>query len=378
MTDYEYLIHLLYCAVNDTQPQEKPESVSFQNVLSIAALHEVVPMAYCSIERLQNKPEEETYRQWQLQYYFAVQRDVRQAAERDAVVAMLHAQGIRTLEAQGTVTKRLYPSPELRMMSDIDFIVDADNMAAVKELLQAAGYAVKHDFTEEVETESPDGLNVEFHTDFFKQTMYDRKERFADALNNAFAHAMPDENDGLTYWLDDTYFYLFSLLHIIKHYETAGCGIRRIMDLYYLNKAFEGKIDTAVTEKVIAQYRFGESRDALMALEAFWLEGAAPERDLADVILKVLGSGNHGNKTVYTQNSIQKDRQEGVRLPVFKRVLRVIFPTKKHVYLNYPVCRERGYSLLRSRLYYWIHKLKDGRLRAGAAYLKRIIHSSRK
>lgn len=375
MNDYEYLIHLLYCAVHDTPPQEKPEDVSFENVFKIAKAHEVVPMAFQSVERLQQKPTDAAYYEWQVQYYFAIQRDVRQSQARDAIVSLLHQNGIRTLEAQGTVTKRLYPSPELRMMSDIDFIIDSENQDKVKALMKAQGYEVYQQLPEEFNVVLSDGLLVEFHDNYFTEVIYNRKASFAAAVSEPFRHAVCREDDPLSFVPEDTYYYLYSILHTIKHFETVGCGIRRIMDLYYLKKAYAGKIDAAFVNRAITDNGFQKSCATLFALESLWFENQPAAMDLTDAIDTVINGGNHGNKEIFVRNSIKKDREEQAKDTRFERIFAFLFPPKKYMYINYPQCEKRGYGWLACWVYRLCHKLKNARLSYAWRYIKTILHS---
>jgi len=375
MTDSEYLIHLLYCAVNGTQPAEAPESVSFERVLAIGKAHEVANIAFFSVEKLQNKPEPAVYDEWQRAYFFSVQRDVRQQAFYEQVTALLHENGIRTLEAQGTVTKTLYPSSEWRMMSDIDLIIDRENLAKAHDVMATAGYEVTEPSEEEFNAFSGD-LEIEFHTDFFTKEVYGRKANYAKAVNNAFSHAHPDDTDPMKFVLEDAYFYLFSVLHTVKHFETAGCGIRRVLDLYYLKKAFAETVDTAWLEGVLAQYGFLESYETLSALEAVWFEGAVTDTDLGAAACSVLLSGTHGTRTIFSENAIRAEQKAGVRLPALQRIRRFVFPTKEWIYENYPICRERGYSAARSWCYRLFHKLKEGKLKEALAYIRRMLQAA--
>lgn len=375
MRDDEYLIHLLYCAVHDTPPQEKPEDVSFENVLKIAEQHEVTPMAFQSVMRLQNKPAPATLQEWQLQYYFAVQRDARQWEARDAVLSLLHSNGIRTLEAQGTVTKKLYPSPELRMMSDIDMIVDAENQDRAYALLEGVADDIYRQVPEEFTAVLPDDIMVEIHTDYFTELIYNRKAAFAAAVSDPFAHAVPLEGESLAFVPEDAYYYLYSVLHTIKHFETAGCGIRRIMDLYYLRQAYAGKIDMATVEQAVDENGFRRSYDTLFALEGLWFENRPTTLDLSDAVEMVIGGGNHGNKDVFVRNSIRKDRAERAKFARARRIFAFVFPSKKYMYINYPECEERRRGWLYCWCYRLVRKLKGARLSVALRYIKTMIQS---
>lgn len=375
MLDYEYLVHLIYCAINDIQPREKPGEVSFSNVMHIGKMHEVANIAFLSVEKLAEKPEVEVFNEWRDCYYLSVQRDSRQFMCRRKTVDLMHENGIRTLEAQGTITKRLYPSPELRMMSDIDFIIDLENLDKAIELMRGCGYEIDTLIPGEFSAKLGGKENIEFHTDFFSEYMFNRKERYSDALNSAFSHANPTEEDELSYELTDTYFYLYSVLHIIKHFETMGCGIRRILDLYYLKKAYSGKLDEVVVNGIIDGYDFRKTYTSLFALEEMWFENKEPEIDLSETIHDVIVSGNHGTGDIFTRNNIRKDEKEGVKLPRVKKIIDFIFPSKEYVYLGYPVCKERGYSTAMCRLYRIFATLKAFRFSNAVNYIKTVLKS---
>ncbi|MCR5208407.1 MAG: nucleotidyltransferase family protein [Eubacterium sp.] len=374
MQDYEYLIHLIYCAVNETVPDEKPEEVSFKKVFLLGKAHEVANIAFLSVERLKQKPEPALYNEWKIYYYFSVERDSRQTEEREAVVSAMHDNGIRTLEAQGTVTKTLYPSPELRMMSDIDFIIDFDKLGEAMEIMRSLGYEVSQKQPVEFDAVK-DGRLVEFHTVFFTDSMYNRKERYSSALNEPFSHAEPSDGDALSYYLNDTYFYLFSVLHIIKHFETAGCGIRRVLDLYYLKKAFCDKYDKAVFDSVIDSGGFSDSCEKLFAVEEMWFEGAEPEIDLSEAVSDIVRSGNHGTSGIFTRNNVRKDEREGIRFPRLKRIFGFIFPDREYILINYHEFEERGYSTFKCRMLRILDKLRKMNFSHAVAHIKEILKS---
>ncbi len=373
--DYEYLIHLIYCAVFDVQPQEKPEGISFRNVFELGREHEVANIAFLSIEKLETKPGDDVYNDWKIFYYFSVERDMKQELEYGEVLDMLHKNGIRTLEAQGTVTKTLYPASELRMMSDIDFIIDPENVEKVKELMTDRGYNVDRPQEFELDAFNGNKMEIEFHSEFFTRYMYNREERYYRAINKPFDHAEPSEEDGLKYVLSDTYFYLYSLLHIIKHFEVAGCGIRRILDLYFLKKAYAGKVDGELIDRVIDENGFRESYDTLFAVEALWFENEPTELDVSAAINDIINSGNHGAASIQTRNEIRKDRGKGERFVKLKKLRAFIFPRKEYIYLEFPECRERGYSTFACQIYRIFKKLFRFNFSHAKRYIKTIMKS---
>ena len=375
MKDYEYLIHLIYCFLNDETPEEKPEEVSFENVFLLGKMHEVANIAFLSVEKLNNKPDEALYNEWKVFYYFSIERDSRQSLERQRVLSFLHEKGIRTLEAQGTLTKKLYPETYLRMMTDIDLIIDEENIEKTMTALEELEYTVKELQHGEFYADNKEGFELDFHIDFFSEYMFNRQERYSKAVSSPFSHAVQDSEDELTYILDDNYFYLYSVIHTIKHYETAGCGIRRILDLYYLKKAFENKIDKEFFDNVIDENGFRNTFEFLYAVEGEWFEGKESELDLSEVKRDIITSGNHGNEEIFTRNNVRKDIDGGVSFARIKRVFSFLFPEKEYIYIEFPECRERGYSLAKCRLYRIIQKVKRLRFKHAITHIKQIVKS---
>ncbi len=374
MRDYEYLINLLYSFIHGEAPTEKPEEVSFENVYLLAKAHEVANIAFLSVEKLKEKPEPALYDEWKLNYYFSIERDSRQKLERERVVSEFHSRGIRTLEAQGTVTKKLYPEEYLRMMTDIDFVIDKENTDKVMEALSDLGYTVTVLQDGEFYADR-DGLELDFHTAFFSEFMFNRKERYSLALSSPFEHAEESADESLTFYLTDDYFYLYSVIHIIKHFETAGCGIRRILDLYYLSKAYEDRVDNGLINSVIDENNLRESYEKLFALERLWFEGVESTLDLGETVRDVVTSGNHGNEEIFTRNNVRKDIEKGIRFARLKRVYGFFFPSYKYINIEFPECEERGYSLFRARLYRIVKKLKRLRFSHAVKHIKEILKS---
>ncbi|MBQ7740698.1 MAG: nucleotidyltransferase family protein [Eubacterium sp.] len=372
--DYEYLVHLLYCFIHGIQPDEKPEGISFKNVYKLGEIHEVSNIAFLSIDKLSRKPDAELYNEWKINYYFSFEREEKQKEEYEKIISLFHKNGIRTLEAQGTITKTLYPSSELRMMSDIDFIIDASNAEKAISLLEGE-YEITKEKENEFNAHTQKGIELEFHNEFFTKTMYNRAERYYDAINHPFEHALPDKEDPLKYVLSDTYFYLYSVLHIIKHFETAGCGIRRILDLYYLKKAYENKIDNELISKIIDENGFRKSYDSLFALEELWFEGKESELDLGEAISDVISAGNHGTNEIRTRNTIRQDRSAGKAFPKLSKIFGFIFPKKSYLLITYPEAEEKGYSYVRCWLHRALNTLKRFDFSHFTKYIKTVLKS---
>lgn len=350
--EYEYLIHLIKCAIRDLEPEEKPQELSFEKVFKYGKTHEVANIAFVSLQKLNSKPDEEVYKAWKTFFAFSVSRHANQLAVRAQVTDALGGAGIRTLEAQGTVMKTLYPEPQLRMMTDIDFIIDKENLSHAEEIMKGLGYqttaSVGADLELcEVDATAPDGTYVELHSDFFER---DNTVCYG-TISNPFNSAKLIDGS-LCYRADDTAFYLYSLLHCIKHYAHRGCGIRRMLDMYIISEKLGGKIDAEYVNSVLEKSGLKETADEVFALAYKWFGDKCSETDLSEAEQTVFASGNHGTIKVKLNNEYKRSGKSGKKFFKIKSIVSRLFLSKEDIYSGYPFCRKHNYPIVLC----WIHR----------------------
>lgn len=344
--EYDYLLHLLACALNGTQPEDIPEEFSFAKVLKYGKTHEVANIAFLAVQKLKTQPEPDILNQWNQVYWQAVKRDVVQKNAREETLNALHSHGIYTLEVQGTVVKKYYPQSHLRMMSDIDIIVPEDKLSELEPIMQSIGYETKNPFGVEVDARKGNAF-IELHTEFFDDVSDTRV-----ALEPPFTYAEYGENYTAT--VSDTVFYLFHLLHTIKHCGQKGSGLRRIIDLYYLEKVMPDKVDYNYIDGVLKKYGFYETKVKLIAVKDKWFNGIESDMDLSEFETEILQSGNHGTEELSFKHKFKKEKEQGKRFPKLLYLLAFLFPPKEDIYVAYPFCQEHNYPIILCWVHRWI------------------------
>lgn len=350
-SEYDYLIHLIRCAIHGTVPENIPDGFSFEKVLEYGRVHEVANIAFLAVQKMQILPDQKIMDSWRQEYWKAVKRDVAQNKARGEILGALHSHGIYTIEVQGTVVKRYYPQSHLRMMSDIDFIVPSDKFDELEGIMQDIGYIteVTHDGKEIDAVKN--NVVVELHTEFF-----DSKRSVYKILNHPFSHTTA--YDDFTAVVPDTVFYLFHLLHTIKHaIEYKGIGIRRIVDIYYLENELKDKADFGYIDGVLKENGLYEIKMKLLAVKDHWFNGIESEIDVADFEKEILGAGNHGSHELYFKNKFVNERAEGKHFVKIRYFLSFMFPKKDEIYSAYPFCKKHNYPIVLCWIHRWIFSI---------------------
>lgn len=318
--EFDYLIHLLKCALGSDKPNEKPDGVSFENVFECALKHDVANLAFYSVEKLENKPDRELYDRWKQVRDLAVMRDINQQFAHDELVAELKNEGVRSLEIQGTLVKKYYPQSDMRTMSDIDFVIDRENLGKAEEILKKLGYECDcHPY--EVDAKRNPNINIEFHSKVFDS------HPFIGCYENTFENA--ESADGFSYVYNINDFYVYNMFHLLKHYcFESGCGIRRFCDIYVLNKALGDKHDR---EYIKTMYdKFGVTVEALSVenlAQALFGNGEMTE-ELSAMTDEIMTSAVHGTRTITVKNAMKKMTKNGKK----HQKIRYFF---SRVFLNY-------------------------------------------
>lgn len=328
LDEWDYLIHLVQCALHNKQPRELPGELSFQAVYDYGVYHHVANIAFESLQRLTKKPEGELYEAWQACRDRAIIREFNQSFARDEIVESLRQEGIRSLEVQGTRIRELYPCPQWRTMSDLDFIVDLENLPRARTLLESLGYQCRLNHGVEVEGFRSPNIHVELHTRYFPES-----SEYFGVMRPPFSSV----EEGGEY--DVRELYLYNILHIAKHYFYGGCGIRRVLDVYYLNQKYHGLLGCEYVQTVLKKAKAAEFAGELSALAEVWFGDGEPKGTRTDMERYLFRSGLHGIRENELQNRLKTASADGGRLFRLRYFLRRLTGTKEIMYDKYPVLK---------------------------------------
>lgn len=341
-TEKEYLIHLVRCALNGETPIEKPQHVSFEAVFDLAQSHDVANLAFYSVERLENLPDKALYTEWEASRDLAVTRDINQAFARDEIVCELESAGVRYIEVQGTVIKHLYPSSDLRTMSDIDFIIDKQNLDKAKEILTSLGYECTPLRDTDVNGFRPPNVYIEIHSDYFLTD-----DQYYGVMKPPFDSL--DENGSV----HEEELYIYNFLHIAKHFYSKGCGIRRAVDAYLLNRHLKGRLDADYLSQYFEKAGIAGFVTDFSALAECWFGDGVFDEKLTKMADYVFASSLHGTLENLVSNSLSKQQTNSPAAAKIKYLLTRSFPPVRRLQMTYPRLKKHKYLYP----FYCLHRL---------------------
>lgn len=341
LDECEYLIHLVRCTIHDLQPQELPEGLDFERVYGWGVYHHVANIAFYSVEKLALKPEAQLYGKWQACRDRAIVLDINQSYGAQQVREAFAKGGVRYLEVQGTKVKPFYPQPSWRTMSDIDFIVEPQKLSEAAHILETLGYRCREERPGEVFAHYPPSINIELHTEYFMENYEYRK-----ILHSPFGSV--DENGQC----GPETLYLYNIAHIAKHYFKGGCGIRRVLDVYFLNEKLGAVIDRSQIRRALEPVNGAQFYDELQSLADAWFSKEGQSFPRTEMAAYIVNSGLHGNRPNELKHQLEKTFDNTLRFAKLRYFLRRFWGSGGQLRKKYPI-------LERHKILYplcWLHR----------------------
>ena len=338
-TNEGYFLHLIKCALKDEQPQEKPDEVSWQEVLVIAERQDAANLCWFSIEKLNNQPQGELALYWQEVYAKAASKCLKQMMEIDYLADEFTKCGYDIMFLKGSKIREYYPSPDMRTMTDIDLLVKAKDRKPIRELMKSLGYEV--DLLDDGQVDAFKKLPViyvEVHYDFSAEN-HVYHDIFTIDWNNLVS---TDREHIYEMTFEDLYF--FNIGHYAKNMHNRGMGIRAILDSYVLwNNASEEQKQLVL--KIFKDTELEEFNNNLLKIVDIWFNGADDNGSLDNVQQYLLKTETYGSRKSEVMLRFIDNNNDAKAKSKVRFLINRLFPSADALYSRFNI-KKRIFILL--------------------------------
>lgn len=223
------ILELLGYALFEHEP-ELPEDISWDEVYKEAKNQTVFLLVYdvaCKI-RILPKNVERIWLQTSIQYIY--QNEIL-LMEQNRVLNLLKKAGISCAVLKGSASAASYRDPNLRIMGDIDLLVDPTEQLSTVKVLQQEGYGDILDEDHHCHfTIKKEDIYVEIHKEpngLFINRNSLIEEKFNNLFNDALDHIQYSNDIPM---LSDYHHALVLILHKLEHFLIGGLGLRQLCD----------------------------------------------------------------------------------------------------------------------------------------------------
>lgn len=318
--------------------REVYRDIGVPNLFALAKRWSLEVLTLDALEAQQVFSQEEL-RAWRERRDMRRAQSVVQQGEARALVQAFVAQGLHVLPLKGYYMKEMYPRPEQRQMCDLDILLREGEMEQARALMEGRGYVTEHFQAGHHDNyRKKPFLYVELH-----RRLLDQDSPYAKGLGDVFQRAQlgPDRAWRLN-WSD---FYLFLLVHFVKHVEWAGTGPRSVLDVYLFRQAHEDQLDRAYLSRKLAEMGLESFCADVEQIAQYWFAPDGGEVALSPsaqaLASEILGSSVYGTRRQVEENLLREHRVDrgSVEQAGLRYLWSCIFLPRKNMEMMYPVLR---------------------------------------
>ncbi|WP_455537624.1 nucleotidyltransferase domain-containing protein [Terrisporobacter sp.] len=218
---------------------------NWKDLLQLGYVHKLLPLIYESSHKTQAFKELDSnfrneFKATSMQIIYS---QIRKSERFLQLYEQFNKSELKVLVFKGVVLRELYPIPDERISGDEDILIKKEDLQKCIEILESNRFNrvlnndedadVYHYFCKKT------GLHLELHTSLFgkNSSAYSHmNETFADVFSDSETIKI-NNTEVHTFSLDKHFLYV--ICHVIKHFVSAGTGIRQICDIYmYINKFY--------------------------------------------------------------------------------------------------------------------------------------------
>lgn len=344
-----FLIKSICCLLRQEPAPSIPAGVDVEAVFTAGFLQNMAPLTFCALKDISEVKTDPHFAAWQKRFLDDAMRSEIQLAEYDSLVTYLCANGVKVIPLKGVEIKKLYPSPALRVMSDVDLLYEGVTSKRLSELMTAAGYTVKsiekhkHDVFHKMPC-----MNIEAH-----RKLLLNGERYAVCLEHIAENSVPDRDTENLYHLRPEDLYIHTVVHAAHHLISSGLGVRPLCDIYMIERAYADSWDSGYIRETLAKGGLVEFAGRTSGIARRWFGEGSPDFSNEEERFFFSG-GTYGSPMDPVRwNYAVSGKKSGISyilsrafLP-YERMTEKFPVLKKHPFLL-PVCRVRyWYAVLR-------------------------------
>lgn len=244
--------------------------------------------------------------------------------ELEQICKTLEEAKIPFIPLKGSIIRKYYPEPWMRISCDIDILVkekDADNAA---EYLQTQlQYGVDRKGQHDVSMFTASNVHVELHFKLLDSDFKQVKD-LIDVWSGDEISLLSDSE----YQMSKELFLLYHIYHMAKHFVHGGCGIKPFIDLWIIKNKVgfdEEKAQKMLQESGLLAF-FERSTD----LVNVWFEGKDHSEITQEMEVYILQGGVYGT---LKQNLAMSQNKKGGK---FRHLMSRIFLSYKDMAVYYP------------------------------------------
>lgn len=335
----EYLLNL----IKDFLHEETGRSISAENdweyLFEISKKHSIQGIVFQAIEKLsdEQQPPREIYKKFKKAWQVGLAQEAVQRFALEEILDSLEKEKVRCLPLKGSILKSFYPSPDLRIMADIDIFYDYCQKEQVDRVLEQLGYTMKSSGDHDASWYCEPNLHIEMHYQLLGDNSR-QKEYYKNVWDKLHLR------EGKQYIYDFSWedYYIYMMLHLAKHFYAGGSGIRSVIDVWIFLEKMEKDLKWDYIDREVEQIGLHEFENHIKKLAQIWFGDEESDEFYDKLTLYIINSGVFGIRDYYNAVRVveRSGTNENARLGWIKNIIETVFLPLKEMIWQYPYLKK--------------------------------------
>lgn len=336
----DYLAALVLAQLENKKPPSLPAEVTVEQLDDIALRNHMDYLILGPMLRL-NELTGEWVTKFRSRVMGSIMRTAAQVAELKELLCKFEEKQIINQPMKGSCLKFIYPSPEMREMSDIDILVRADCMESAGKILREMGYTISKSIKHhDIYVKMP-YMVLEVHRAMYDKTVDKNQYEYFSTLSKAVLK----EGYSYTYEFKPEDFYVYMLAHMAKHFYKMGCGIRNLVDIYVFRKQYDTIMDRQYINSELEKIGLTAFAGYMEKLADIWLGDRDWDEFSEQLFTYMMDSGIYGKDENGIWNKFAEEKMQGKRATIHQLRWWYYFPSLHYMSEYYPWLEEKPFLI---------------------------------
>ena len=223
---------------------EMPDEIDITSVVKFAAQQAVIPLVAAGIQKEGKYISEHVFLKTQEIVLQMLAKNIQNGFVIKSIFEDYKKENIDYAVLKGESIAALYKEPDLRISSDVDLLVSPKHEKKALKILEKYGYYYnkRSKWSNETVAKHDKYKLIEVHCELFDESRNDIMFNHINKSPDKF-EKLNTENYGVINVLSPDDGLMFVFLHFVKHFLSAGAGMRQLMDVIVYSMKHLNDID---------------------------------------------------------------------------------------------------------------------------------------
>ena len=277
-------------------------------------------------------------------YDLAIRQSILQEYECEQILQAFSKDGLNCIALKGWELKKLYPTPKMRQMADLDILVSPYDYKQIKSDMESLEFKGKNESSWKHDSFHKNEVTVEVHkrlTDDSSVIQAWEREMWERATEGEIPHV---------FLMSPEDFYIFHIIHLYKDFMNGSLGLRRIVDTWLLQKQ---PMDMSVVRDHLDQFGMLLFQENMVILSKATMGEIKIDENSEILLQHAFTHGIYGTDQSYKAGRIAAMSENSIRSGKVHSAVAAVFLPYKRMKAHFPELEK--YPILLP--YYWMKRI---------------------